>query len=351
MIENLSLSFDISRIGMFTDIHFGAHHNSTQHNEDCLKFIDWFIQQCKRKNIDTIFFLGDWFEHRNSISTLTQKYSICALRKLNQSGFKVIFLIGNHDLYHRHNREVHSAEFFKELENLIIIDNPCRYKDILLLPYLFKDEYPMLVNDVNKSTYVFGHLEFRNFFLTGTNSRSEIGYQHQMFSGPKYIFSGHFHKRQATDNIIYIGNPFGTSYADAGDYSRGACFLDMQTNEVDFEDYEGPSYIKTSLSILLDDLSVIKQYARIKCILDVDISYSEAQSLKKDLIETFNLRELSLEENAIERQQALSESTLDELDELDLSILNETVKKLIETGVQATTTINPKTLTLLYSEL
>jgi hypothetical protein len=237
------------------------------------------------------------------------------------------------------------------LNNVHIIDAPAKLNDMLLLPYLFKDEYPLVAPQVNKSKYVFGHFEFRNFYLTGTNARAEHGYHHKLFDGPTHIFSGHYHKRQATDNVIYIGNPFGTSYADAGDYERGCCILNVSTAEVSFIDYEaGPTYLKTELSSLLDELVKPKNKARVRCLLDVEVTYSEAQALKQEFMELYDLRELILEENVKEQQAALEES-IAELEELDLSSLDETVMKLIETGVQATSTINPTTLVSIYKLL
>ena len=342
----------IKKIGMFSDIHFGAHHNSNQHNQDCIEFIDWFIEQCKVQSVDAIGFLGDWFETRNAINILTLKHSNTALRKLNALGLPIFFIIGNHDLYHRHNREVHSADLFREFENVHIIEEPVKVNDSLLfLPFLFNHEYSQVVNLVNASEYVFGHFEFRNFYLTGSTHVAEHGYHHKLFDGPKHIFSGHYHKRQASDNVIYIGNPFATSYADAGDYQRGCCFLETTTGEVDFVDYDGPTYVKTRLSSLLADEVDLRQRARVKCVLDVEVTYSEAQTLKAEFLEAYQLREFSLEENSREQQAALEETAMAELDELDLSSLDETVKKLIEAGVQATTTIDPKKLIVEYEAL
>ena len=338
---------------MFTDIHFGCHQNSTQHNEDCLTFVDWFLAKCKQNAVDCIFFLGDWFEHRNTINVLTNKYSAAALRKLNDCGIPIIFILGNHDLYHRHNRDVHSAEMFTNFEHIHVIDFPTIINErLLVLPFLFEDEYAQVVNIVNEVDYVFGHLEFRNFYLTGTTQVAEHGFYHKLFDGPKQIFSGHYHKRQASDNVLYIGNTFGTSYADAGDYDRGGCLLDLTTDDIDFFDYvDGPTYLKTKLSLMLAGEVVPKEKARVRCLLDVDVTYSEAQTLKAEFLELYKLREFSLEENAKEQQAAVAETALEELEELDLSQLDETVMKLIETGVQSTTSIYPSYLVELYKEL
>lgn len=351
-IQHLRIE-NISKIAMFTDIHFGCHNNSSEHSHDCMNFIDWFITQCKREKVDAVVFLGDWWENRNSISVQTLKYGIHCIRKLNQLNIPIFLIIGNHDLFHRHHRDIHSAEAFREFSNVVIIDNNALKinDELLILPFLFKDEYPEVVNEVNNSKYVFGHFEFRHFFITGTNTRHEHGYSHKLFDGPTHIFSGHFHKRQATENVIYIGNPFGTSYADAGDFDRGACILDVDSSDVDFLNYDGPSYVKTQLSLLLEGDVEIKKFARVRCLIDIDISYSEAQLLKKEYMEMYELREFILEENVIERQHALEESAIAELDELDQSTIDETIKKLIESGVQSTTTINPKKLIKIYGEL
>ena len=82
----------------------------------------------------------------------------------------------------------------------------------------------------------------------------------------------------------------------------------------------------------------------------MDVTYSEAQAIKTEFMEIYELRELILEENSKEQQTALEES-IAELDDLDLSTLDETVMTLIETGVQSTTTINPLTLVAIYKEL
>jgi DNA repair exonuclease SbcCD nuclease subunit len=341
------------RIAQFTDIHFGAQLNSEAHNIDCLNFIDWFIAKCKSENIDTIMFLGDWFEARNSINILTLNYAIQAKRKLNESGLTTYFLIGNHDLYHRHNRNIHSIEYAKEFENIIVIDQPTLLNDkFLLCPYLFKDEYVQISETMNKSDYAFGHFEFRNFYLTGTSSVSEHGFIHKLYSGPKYIFSGHFHKRQASDNVIYIGNPFGTTYADINDPNRGMCILDVEKNEVDFIDWEeGPMFYKTTLSKLLTEDVNLRTNSRVKCLIDIDISYSEAQTIKSDLTSEYNLREFILEENIKEKQEALTESALEELEELDSGSLDESIKKLIKDGVQPKGNIDPEFLIQIYDEL
>ena len=41
------------RAAVFTDIHFGNKGNSRQFNQDCDRFIDWFIEDAQAKGCET----------------------------------------------------------------------------------------------------------------------------------------------------------------------------------------------------------------------------------------------------------------------------------------------------------
>jgi len=96
------------KAAVFTDIHFGLKSNSLQHNQDCEKFVDWFISQAKKEGCETCFFLGDYNHHRASINIHTMQYGLRALEKLNDNFDRVFFIPGNHDLYYRDRRDIHS---------------------------------------------------------------------------------------------------------------------------------------------------------------------------------------------------------------------------------------------------
>jgi len=191
------------RLAMFTDIHWGARSNSDQHLQDCLDYIDWFCKLVKDQGATHIAFLGDWYESRNAINVRTLKYSQEGARRLNALGLPIIFIVGNHDLYHRSNRAIFSTDPFSDLENFIMVNEPMEVApNIFASPFLFRDEYPKLVEQINSYKYVLGHFEFRNFVVTGADRRLEHGPDADQFTGPKYIFSGHFHLRQVNKNIV-----------------------------------------------------------------------------------------------------------------------------------------------------
>src|SRR6478609_8859756 len=147
---------------LFTDIHFGKKNNSEEHNQDCLNFIDWFKEQVKADpEIDHIWFLGDWNEHRAAINAFTLQRSYHGAKKLNDIGIPVYVLVGNHDLAFRNTRTTYTTEIFESLENFIILSETQVIKDIhgevLAIPYLREDEYPTLIEH-SKVPVAMGHL-------------------------------------------------------------------------------------------------------------------------------------------------------------------------------------------------
>lgn len=339
------------KVGMWTDIHFGKKNNSLQHNQDCLDFVHWSCERMKEEKVDMFVFLGDWFENRNAVNVLTLNFAQEACGLLDALGVPVYIIIGNHDLYHRENRKIFSTKVFEQFKNITMVSDPMVVDDkFLIAPFLFKNEYPELAK-FNHLPYWMGHFEFRNFVITGSDRRMEHGPDHTQFSGPKYIFSGHFHKRQANDNIVYIGNTFPMDYGDAWDDERGLCILDTSNDKVEFINWEEcPKYRKVKLSNVLDGSSGdFPEKCRVRCIVDIDIAYSDAQSLKEEMVKTIGLREFSLEENLAERKDAIA-GTEEEI-AFDFSSLNDAVISMLKAGVTGTATIDPEKLVEIYSTL
>jgi DNA repair exonuclease SbcCD nuclease subunit len=295
--------------------------------------------------------MGDWFENRNAVNVMTMNYAFLALKKLNDLNLPIYIIIGNHDLYHRENRKIFSTQVFDQFENVHLISEPTVLENrILLCPFLFKNEYPNLAQ-YKKLPYWMGHFEFRNFIVTGSDRKIEHGPDHKQFDGPTYIFSGHFHKRQANDNIIYIGNVFPMDYGDAWDDARGMAILDTTNDDVDFIDWEDcPKYRKMKLTDVLTDSTItFPAKCRVRCTIDADIGYSDAQNLREEMLKNLGLREFSLEENLFEKKEAIAGDEL--LGDFDLSSLNDAVVKMLQTGISGTTTISADKLVEIYSKL
>ena len=278
----------------FTDIHYGLKSNSHTHLNDCHRYMDWFIAEAKARNAETCIFLGDWSHQRASVNIATMNASIKDLKKLNDNFDKVYFITGNHDLYYRDKRELNSVEYARDLPNFVMVDEWFVEGDVAIIPWLVQDEWRKIKNI--KAKYMFGHLELPYFKMNAMVEMPDHGgLQSDHLTGPEYVFSGHFHKRQYKNNIHYIGNAFPHNYADAGDWERGAMFLTWGAEPTYVNWAECPKYKTLTLSELLaDHANLLDEYTYARVKLDIDISYEEANFIREQFGEQYNVREISL---------------------------------------------------------
>lgn len=282
------------KAAIFTDIHFGYRNNSIQHNQDCLDFVEWFIEKAKQEGCETCMFLGDWNHHRASINIHTLQFGLRALEKLNDAFDAVYFIPGNHDLYYRDRRDIHSVEWASHLPNITIVNDWFSKGDVVIAPWLVGDDYKKLSK--LKGKYMFGHFELPHFYMNAMVQMPEHGEFNLDHLGHfDQVFSGHFHKRQARRNVWYIGNAFPHNYADAGDDARGMMVLEWGQEPLFHAWPKQPLFRVYKLSEVLDNpdgLLLPKTNARVH--LDIDISYEEANFIRETLIPKYNLREMAL---------------------------------------------------------
>ena len=334
------------KAAVFGDIHYGLKNNSKIHNEDCDKFIDWFCEQSTKSNCETCIFLGDWNHQRNAINISTMKYGYEGLKKISNTFDNVYMLTGNHDLYYREKRELYSFPFAELFSNITVInDVPLIQQDVAIVPWLVEDEWKTIPNiDVK---YMFGHFELPKFKMNAMVEMPDHGeLKKEDFTKPEYVFSGHFHKRQSSDKINYIGSPFGHNYADAWDDERGMMILEWGgiPQYIDWQD--GPKYITINLSTLIDDPEkylLPNSYCRVT--IDIPISYEEGNYIKDVFLTDYKLRELSLIPKKIEDNSGNWKS--------DSIIEIENVDKIVITQLNSVDSdiIDNKKLTEIYSKL
>lgn len=278
----------------FTDIHFGLKSNSHLHNQDCLNFVDFAIEQGKDNDCDTCFFLGDWHHNRASLNISTLNYSVRAIDRLTEAFDKVIFIPGNHDEHYRDSREMNSVIWAKKYDNLILVQDIMKLDDVVITPWLVGNEFKKLPKMEGK--YLLGHFELPHFYMNAMVQMPDIGeLKREDLSNFENVFSGHFHKRQTHRNITYIGNAFPHNYADAGDDQRGVMILEWDADPQFIAWDAAPKYRKYLLSDVLSETDALlkpNMYCRVE--LDIDVSYEEANFIKEQLIPQYELRELSL---------------------------------------------------------
>jgi hypothetical protein len=278
-----------------TDVHFGRSGNSPVANQDNLDFIDWFIEEAKTWGAETCIMMGDWHDNRHSLHVSTMHYSLEGMQKLNDAFEKVWWIPGNHDLLYRNNRDVSSVEIARHLPNVEIVRKPMTLGGVTILPWLVNDE-PKAIKNI-KSRYVFGHLELPGFMM---NAKVEMphhanGISADDFTENEYVFSGHFHFRQAKGRVVYTGNTFPFNFADAWDDERGMMLMEWGKEPIFKSWPDQPLFRTFKLSELLDKpQALLRPKLTARCTLDIDISFEEAQMLKDIYTSEYQMRKMEL---------------------------------------------------------
>ena len=332
------------KVAAFTDLHLGLKGNSPVHNKDCEDFIDWFIENAQREGCDTCIFLGDYHHNRNTINLTTLDVSIRCLEKLGAAFEQFFWFPGNHDLFYKDKRDVHSSSFGKHIPGVTIVNKVTTKGDVTLVPWLVNEEWKGISKI--KSKYMFGHFELPLFFMNAMvqmPDHSELQSSH--FTHQDYVFSGHFHKRQNQGKVWYIGNAFPHNYADVWDDERGMMILEWGSKPEFINWEEAPKYRTLKLSKLIDEKdTIIKSKMYLKVNLDIDISYEEANFLKETFMEDSNIREISLVQEKVTIEGVVDETTEGKFESVDM-IVSESLSKI--TSEQFDT----KTLLSIYRDL
>lgn len=312
------------KAAVFTDLHYGMKNNSKTHIQDCEDYIDWFIDTAKKNNCETGIFCGDWHHNRSTINPVTMYSSIQSLEKLGQAFENFYMFAGNHDLYYKDKRDVKSTEFAKHIPGVTVVDDILVKEDVALVPWLVGEEWKRVSK--LRAKYVFGHFELPNFFMNAMVKMPDAGeLKEDDFVHQSYVFSGHFHKRQTSKKIHYIGNAFPHNYADTWDDDRGMMILDRENDQapeyINWQDC--PKFRTVSLSKLIDEKDKIiksKMYLRVN--LDIDITFEEANFIKETFLEQYNCREIVLVSQKINEE---IESSIDitKFESVDQIVSNE----------------------------
>jgi DNA repair exonuclease SbcCD nuclease subunit len=307
------------KVAVMTDLHFGLKSNSLLHNQDCERFVDWFIATAKEQGCETGMFLGDWSHHRASINMQTLQYSLRALEKLSAAFDRFYFIPGNHDLYYRDRRDIYSTEWARHIPNIVIVNDWFQEGDVIIAPWLVGDDHKRIAKMSSK--YMFGHFELPHFKMNAMVEMPDHGDLNvEQFKQYDQVFSGHFHLRQKKNNINYIGNAFPHNFADAGDDQRGCMILEWGQEPKYHSWPDQPLYNLWNLSYLIDNAeSILRRSMHVRVQLDIEISYEEANYIKETYIKQHDLREMALIPNkrsALETDLAPGDVKFESVDQI-----------------------------------
>jgi len=304
---------------LISDLHFGNKNNSTNHNDDLLKFFETIISDPRNGGINNLYVLGDVFHQREQLDISTINAAIEGFNMLSR-WFNVIVVKGNHDLYYRDRRDVHSLVTIEKYVD--IVDYNLKIDDKLLTSWLLNgEEYDEIIEMTKKDKIkqVFGHYEFSKFKMND-HYVMEHGQSHKELSHVNQIFTGHYHKRQEKDNVIYIGTPFPFDFNDANDMERGYVVVDG--DDYEYRNYQSVSVVSVEYKEFLADNYTNQENTTIRVIINEDIDQVVMDELK-DKMEESNFRDSRIAYKIDKKKEEVDlELNPDDIKDIDTVVLD-----------------------------
>lgn len=205
-----------------------------------LEYLERLEEYYFKNSIEYIFFAGDMFEKSSKIRYEAFVPFFMKLLDMKSKGIKMIFILGNHDIYSVDNASIVQtfSAFGKVVKDYEVMDI-CGV-DFHFLSYT-KDRNMI----PEKGSYLITHLDILDFkYDNDFKVQDAMAFSHDDFINFKQVFSGHYHTYQHKKNIVFQGSPFQLNFSDCGS-KKGFVVLDTDSNEWKFIKYSGaPEYIK-----------------------------------------------------------------------------------------------------------
>ena len=259
-----TIKINSGNVILISDIHFGVSSSSEEWQENINDYFqNWFIPYVRNELIKTpdavICCLGDVYHDRKSIDIDVNNLCIDIFEQLAQI-IPVYIINGNHDLSKKTNKGNSSLRSLGNIDNLTVIKEPTMLQfvegrkniaKVAAIPYLgdCNDENKELVKFDKRANYAFMHTDISK--MKFDNGMTIVGaVDAEKFAGK--VISGHIHKRQETDKVVYVGSPYQMSRGDI-DNQKGIYKLVLSTGEMIFtpNDYS-PIFQKIDITKFLN---------------------------------------------------------------------------------------------------
>ncbi len=193
-------------------LHVGDVHAEPHTLDDCAALLCFVMETAKQTCPDLIVFEGDQHHSHSIVHVDVLAFWKSAFTGLKQAGFKVVALVGNHDMTGVDGNYSHAMLAYTG--DVRVIDKPTAIDNILFMPYcadpqMFIDgcnKYPACPTVVCHQTFQGGTYE--NGFYAKDGLDSNLIPQER-------VISGHIHTPQAFGKVIYTGAPRWRTLSDA----------------------------------------------------------------------------------------------------------------------------------------
>lgn len=246
------------KIAIVTDTHFGFKNDSPIFLEAYLNFFEeQFFPYLIKNNITTVIHMGDVLDRRkfgnfNTLRNVRTRFT----EWFEKNNIDVHCVIGNHDCYWKNTNEVNSVvevfgkhfHAYEKPTDVIIDGMICGF-----VPWISKDNAAEVQDYLSRSNAdcLFGHFEITGYEVV-RGVRHEGGLNPQSLSRFKRVYSGHFHCKQTSGNVHYLGNPYQMFFSEVSE-ERGFHVLDTADGSLEFIENPKKLYRKIVYDATLDE--------------------------------------------------------------------------------------------------
>lgn len=229
------------KVAIITDTHFGVRKGNQIFHDYFEKFYkEVFFPALDEHNIDTVVHLGDCFDVRKGIDYWSLDWAKRVFfDPLAARNIDTHIIVGNHDIFYKQSLSINSPGLnLSEYQNVRVYDRPTtavfHEVPVLIVPWICEGNAEEFVSELDSTpaSLAWGHLELAGFYAN-QDYQCQHGTDAKIFSKFDRVFSGHFHKKNSSGNVTYLGNPYQLYWNDEGD-TRGFHIFDMETYELEF---------------------------------------------------------------------------------------------------------------------
>lgn len=230
-----------NKVALITDTHYGMRKGSQIFHDYFEDFYnETFFPTLEARGIDTVIHLGDVFDVRKGIDYWSLDWAKrVVFQPLSDRNIETHIIVGNHDIFYRQSLKLNAPGLnLQEFTNIVTYDRPqtatIKGTDVFMVPWVCEDNAEEFVaeRDNSKAKVAMGHLELAGFYAN-SNYQVQHGMGAEVFEQFDQVFSGHFHKKNSSGNVTYLGNPYQMYWNDEGD-TRGFHIYDLDTGELEF---------------------------------------------------------------------------------------------------------------------
>jgi predicted phosphodiesterase len=230
------------KIALLTDTHWGIRNDNISFLDNNKKFLDAiFFPTLDSLGITDVIHLGDLVDRRKYINFHTAKrMREDFLDPLASRNISMHIIAGNHDVYFKNTNSVNALSELLggKYDNVTWLTEVTTVSfdgtSILLLPWINDENRQTTMGAIrdSKASIVAGHLELAGFEMF-KGSVSSHGESPDVFNKFDTVFSGHYHHKSSSGNIMYLGSHAEFTWSDYDD-PRGFHIFDTQTREITF---------------------------------------------------------------------------------------------------------------------